>query len=193
METEQIPQYINKDMTVGDVVERYPQAAQVLTDFGLHCVGCHVSTWETVEQGTIGHGMPTEVMENMIKEANKFIHNYKEQPTPDTSGMEVEITSSAAEKFLSLMKKEGKEGQGLRIQVIAGGCSGKSYEFSFDTQPAATDKVIEKDGLKLFLDTESLKHMNGSRIDFVDTLEETGFKIDNPMAQGGCGCGKSFS
>ena len=48
---------ITKDMPIGEVVERYPEAAEVLTAYGLHCVGCHVSPFETVEQGALGHGM----------------------------------------------------------------------------------------------------------------------------------------
>lgn len=203
---EQIPQYINKDMTVGDVVQKYPEVGPILTEYGLHCVGCHVATWETIEQGTMGHGMPNEVMVSMVDDANKFIHNMtqnKSAPKDEHAHEEehshmhevktFEITSPAAKKFKDLMAAEGKAEYGLRVQVVPGGCSGFQYEFSFDEKAADNDKTIEKDGLKVFIDQESLGHMNGSSIDFVDTLHESGFKINNPTAKSGCGCGKSFS
>lgn len=192
---EQIPQYINKDMTVGDVVQKYPEVGPILTDYGLHCVGCHVATWETLEQGTLGHGMPSEVLNAMIDDANKFIHSQQNKPDEhheESHEGSMEITSAAAKKFRDLMVTEGKADHALRVQVVPGGCSGFQYEFSFDEKSSDNDKVMEKDGLKIFIDQESLSHMNGASIDFVDSLQETGFKINNPTAKSGCGCGKSF-
>ena len=63
-------QPIRKDMTLGEVVQAYPQAAMVMMKYGLHCIGCHVSAWETVEQGALGHGLSQKQLDDMIKEMN---------------------------------------------------------------------------------------------------------------------------
>ena len=106
---EQIPQYINKDMTVGEVVQKYPEVGHILTEYGLHCVGCHVATWETIEQGTMGHGMPGEVMAAMVDDANKFIHGMTQnkaeehKDSHEHSEGTLEITGAAAKKFTYLI------------------------------------------------------------------------------------------
>ena len=64
---------ITKDMTLGDVVSKYPEAAQVMLKYGLHCVGCHVAAFETVEQGAMAHGMDREQIDKMLKEMNGVI------------------------------------------------------------------------------------------------------------------------
>jgi hybrid cluster-associated redox disulfide protein len=66
-------QYVTKDTLLGDLVTKHPAAAFVMLQYGLHCIGCHVSVYETVEQGCQGHGMPPDVMDQMLKEINDFI------------------------------------------------------------------------------------------------------------------------
>jgi len=65
--------YITKDMMIGEVVAKYPHAALVMMQYGLHCIGCHVSAYESVEQGALGHGMPPEIIDEMVAEMNKMI------------------------------------------------------------------------------------------------------------------------
>ncbi|MFA6048636.1 MAG: DUF1858 domain-containing protein [Candidatus Micrarchaeia archaeon] len=62
---------INKDMTLGEVVQTYPQSAMVMMKYGLHCIGCHVSAWETVEQGALGHGLSPKQLDDMVAEMNQ--------------------------------------------------------------------------------------------------------------------------
>jgi len=62
---------INKEMTIGEVVQKYPSTAEVFMSYGLHCIGCHVSAFETLEQGATGHGMNEETINKMVGEANK--------------------------------------------------------------------------------------------------------------------------
>src|SRR3989338_199339 len=64
---------ITKDMTIGDVVGKYPELAPVITANGLHCVGCHVSQWETLEEGFLGHGMSEEDVDRVVAELNDFL------------------------------------------------------------------------------------------------------------------------
>ncbi|MFH1849461.1 MAG: DUF1858 domain-containing protein [archaeon] len=68
---------VTKDMTLGDVVAKHPHAAEIMMRFGLHCIGCHVSAYETVEQGALGHGMSAEDLDSMLKEINKAIEKSK--------------------------------------------------------------------------------------------------------------------
>jgi iron-sulfur cluster assembly protein len=82
----------------------------------------------------------------------------------------------------------------LRVMVIGGGCSGMSYKLGFDAQPAAaTDKVFEKDGVKVIVDPKSFLYLTGTELDFTDGLNGTGFVFKNPNAKRTCGCGNSFS
>ncbi len=91
------------------------------------------------------------------------------------------------------MEKEGKEGYGLRFGVVTGGCAGLSYEMSFQKKSYDNDHVLEQSGLKIFVNEESASFIKGIKIDYIDTLKESGFKYSNPNAKSSCGCGTSFS
>lgn len=105
----------------------------------------------------------------------------------------ISLTEKAVEKVKQLMTAEGKEGFGLRVAVRGGGCSGFEYGMTFEEAAGEKDKVLEFEGLKVFLDDMSQLYLNGTSIDYVDSLAGSGFKIDNPQSSGSCGCGKSFS
>ena len=64
---------ITKDMTLGEVVVKFPETVKVMISYGLHCVGCHVAAYETIEQGSLAHGMDKTQIENMLKEMNKAV------------------------------------------------------------------------------------------------------------------------
>ncbi len=68
---------INKSMTLGEVVEKFPESAEVMMNYGLHCIGCHVASWETIEQGALGHGMGEKEIEKMVNEMNERISSRK--------------------------------------------------------------------------------------------------------------------
>ncbi|MBD3868325.1 MAG: iron-sulfur cluster insertion protein ErpA [Acidobacteria bacterium] len=105
----------------------------------------------------------------------------------------VNLTDKAVEKVKQLMSAEGKEGYGLRVAVKGGGCSGFEYGLTFEESAGEKDKVLEVSGLQVFLDDMSQLYLNGTSIDYVDSLAGSGFKIDNPQSSGSCGCGNSFS
>ncbi len=102
------------------------------------------------------------------------------------------LTEEAAKKVKELQKQEKKESYGLKLYVFPGGCSGFQYGLDFEKSPEKTDIVSEQHGVKLFVDKESASMLKGTRIDFVDSLKGSGFKIDNPNVEHSCGCGKSF-
>jgi iron-sulfur cluster assembly protein len=106
----------------------------------------------------------------------------------------IEVTQPAAERIRDLLEKEGKAAtHGLRLKVVGGGCSGLRYELAFDDQIRDVDAEIEVSGVKVILDEKSALYLAGTTLDFVDTLQESGFKIENPNASSTCGCGESFS
>ena len=113
--------------------------------------------------------------------------------TTNTSTPVITLTDAAAEKIKSMMAKEGKEGYALRFGVATGGCAGLSYEMRFQKSPYENDKVLEQGNLKIFINPESLKFLDGIQIHYVDTLKESGFQYRNPNAKSSCGCGTSFS
>ena len=106
----------------------------------------------------------------------------------------IDVTPAAAERIQSLLEQDGKrESHGLRMKVIGGGCSGLQYQLSFDDAVGDTDNDFEAAGVRLIVDEKSALFLVGCQLDFVDTLQESGFKIDNPNASNTCGYGQSFS
>lgn len=106
----------------------------------------------------------------------------------------IEVTEAAAEKVRGLLEVDDKAStHGLRMKVIGGGCSGLQYQLSFDKGMVDHDHEIEAFGVRVFVDEKSALYLVGSTLDFVDTLQESGFKIENPNATNSCGCGQSFA
>jgi iron-sulfur cluster assembly accessory protein len=104
----------------------------------------------------------------------------------------VTLTDRAARRINEIMAAE-PTGSMLRISVNGGGCSGFQYGFDVDRSRQADDVVVERNGATVLVDEMSLQYMDGSVIDFVDDLIGQSFKIENPQATAGCGCGTSFS
>lgn len=106
----------------------------------------------------------------------------------------VTITEAAAQKVKQLMSRDKRdESFGLRVKVVGGGCSGLQYQLMFDNERQEWDQEFEQNGVKVLVDTKSAVYLVGSTVDYVDDLNGTGFKIDNPNATSTCGCGQSFS
>ena len=106
--------------------------------------------------------------------------------------MGVSVTDRAATRIKELIVAESRDGQGLRVKVVGGGCSGLQYKVDFDL-PKATDKVFEKDGAKVLVDLKSLLYLSGTELDFKDELMQSGFVFQNPNVKKSCGCGASFT
>ncbi len=176
---------ITKDMTIGEVVARYPETAEIMLGYGLHCIGCHVNPYESIEGGAMGHGMKPETIDQLLRDMNEAVSG-------NNSDKDIALSDSAVKKFADLMEKEGKTGWGLKFTVEPGGCAGYSYSMDFAKEPEASEMVVEEKGMKVFIDKEILPMIKGVRIDFSDGLQGSGFKISNPNAKSTCGCGKSF-
>lgn len=103
------------------------------------------------------------------------------------------ITDKAAQKAKDIMDDQGLNDEfGIRIYVQRGGCSGYSYGMQFDDDVSDDDYSLMDKGVKLIVDEHSADLLEGSEVDYVDTLEASGFKVENPNAEQTCGCGESF-
>lgn len=104
----------------------------------------------------------------------------------------VDLSTAAAGKVRSLLEQEGRDDLRLRVAVQPGGCSGLIYQLYFDERVLDGDAVRSFDGVEVIVDRMSVPYLDGSTIDFSDTIEKQGFTIDNPNAAGSCACGDSF-
>ncbi len=101
------------------------------------------------------------------------------------------LTEAAASRVGLIAKKQGKPAI-LRLSVEGGGCSGFQYKFDLDDAPEADDAISETDGVKLVVDPVSLDLVAGCTVDYVESLGGAAFRVENPNAAAGCGCGSSF-
>jgi iron-sulfur cluster insertion protein len=104
----------------------------------------------------------------------------------------VTISTMAEQKIKELIVEE-KDAVGLRIYVKGGGCHGYQYGMAFESKVADDDTVIEKGGVQVIMDSQSAPLLQGAEVDYVDSLQGSGFAIKNPQAKTTCGCGSSFS
>ena len=104
----------------------------------------------------------------------------------------VGLSTAAADKVRSLLSQEDRDDLRLRVAVQPGGCSGLIYQLYFDERVLDGDAIVDFDGVEVIVDKMSVPYLDGSSIDFEDTIQKQGFTIDNPNAQGSCACGDSF-
>ena len=107
----------------------------------------------------------------------------------------VTITSVASTEVRKFMEAEGVSGEqgGLRVSVMPGGCSGFKYGLVIEDKAAEDDIVLDNDGFKVFVDPFSAQYLSDTTIDYVSSMQGSGFTFKNPNSTGGCGCGSSFS
>ncbi|MGB7949298.1 MAG: iron-sulfur cluster assembly accessory protein [Candidatus Binatia bacterium] len=104
----------------------------------------------------------------------------------------ITLTERAAARINELIAAENREGQGLRLKVVGGGCSGLQYKVDLDL-PKGTDKIFEKDGARVLVDMKSLLYLTGMELDYKEELMQSGFIFQNPNVKKACGCGASFA
>ena len=103
------------------------------------------------------------------------------------------ITDKAVSKVKEMANQQGLEGHGLRLMVVGGGCSGFTYDMDLENQENDGDSVIERDGLKVYVDPMSHQYLDGTTIDYIESFKFSGFHFENPNATRTCGCGSSFA
>jgi len=105
----------------------------------------------------------------------------------------IKLTPGAARKVKALLGKQGRPSGVLRVAVVGGGCSGLQYKMDLQDGPANRDILVESTGVKVVVDPKSALYVTGSELDYVDALQDGGFKVKNPNAATTCSCGESFS
>lgn len=179
---------INRQMTIEDILSLFPHKAQRLsqeiTNAGLHCVGCHAATWETLEAGMYGHGMNDQQIDRLVERLNALLEEETDLST-------ITITKRAARKYLQILDEEGKHGWGLRFSEKMAGCNGFEYVLDYSEKANPDDTVFESEGIEIHIHNASVSRLLGSEIDFVDGLQGSGFKVSNPNVRSSCGCGTS--
>ncbi len=199
---------ITQDTLIGDIVEQYPEVIETLLSYGVHCIGCQVSPYEPLGDGFRGHGMGEAEIVEAIGKLNEVVQKQRQQspgkggktgnglggtantPSANTITGNITLTDAAAAKIKSALMQNNKKA--LRISVKRGGCSGYTYAMEVDDHSTESDLVVQDKGVQLFIDQASIAKLDGALVDYVDTLQASGFKISNPQAQHNCGCGKSF-
>lgn len=105
----------------------------------------------------------------------------------------IKLTERAARKVGALLTKQGRSTGVLRVAVVGGGCSGLQYKMDLQDGPASRDILVETAGIRVVVDPKSALYVTGSELDYVDALQDGGFKVKNPNAATSCSCGESFS
>lgn len=105
----------------------------------------------------------------------------------------IEISEPAARKIRQMIEERGQPQGGLRLGVKGGGCSGLSYVVDWADGPARLDQIFEREGARVFVDPKSAMFLQGTVVDWQQTLMQTGFVFRNPNVKSSCGCGESFT
>jgi iron-sulfur cluster assembly protein len=179
---------IHRNMTIEEILSLFPfkaqRLAQEITNAGLHCVGCSAATWETLEAGMLGHGKTQAEIDDLIGKLNALLEEEVDVST-------ISITKRAADKYLSILAEEGKQGWGVRFDERMAGCSGFEYVLDYSEKAAEDDEIFSSHGIEIHVKKQKVNRLLGSEIDFVDGLRGSGFKITNPNVRSSCGCGTS--
>ena len=117
-----------------------------------------------------------------------------EQQAP-AGGLVLTLTGRAAEEVQKFITQEQvpADTAGLRVSVLPGGCSGFKYSLNIEERALEDDMIFEVSGVRVFVDGFSAQYLNGTTIDYVSSMQGSGFTFSNPNASGGCGCGSSFT
>jgi len=177
---------IHKDMTIDGVITLHPEIYDVLMRYGLHCIGCHGSAFETLDQGLSAHGFSEKELDDVIQELNEIIGAVKKRRkiiVKEPAIFEITLTKNALNKIQAVAKEEGKTGWPLRVEVkkIAGKFK-YSMNFIEVNKTTPNDKVFPfaSDKIKVVADKSDGNYLNGLEIDYIQEEGREGFKMNNP-------------
>ncbi len=182
---------VHGDMLIGEVLNLWPDSAEIMQDFGLHCTSCSVNAFEPLKAGAMAHGLEEEVVDDMIARIDEMAKAKSKAPADG-----IYVTARAAEKIMEFATAENKTDWGLKITAKDNGGNEPAYSMDFQKEAGNDDKTWEFHGVSIFADPESLPNLAGAEIDFLETAYGSGFKITNTRfkskggcGSGGCGCG----
>lgn len=173
-------QAISGEMLIGELLNLLPEGSNILTEHGLHCVGCDVNDYESIRDGAAAHGIPEDEIDAMVAELNDLAKERKRKNKASKGSFYV--TKTAAEKIRRFAKAEEKEEWGLKITVTESGDHENGghepvYSMDFQESPAKDDKTFTFHKIKIFVDPNSLKLLSGTDIDYLKTQYGDGFKF----------------
>lgn len=181
---------IHRQMTIEQILSLFPfkaqKLAQEITRAGLHCVGCHAATWETLEAGMHGHGMGEDQINTLVDRLNALLQEEADLST-------ITITPRAAKKYIEILQEDGKPGWGIRFEERMAGCNGFEYVLDFSEKAESDDETFTSNGIEIHVKKGMVSRLLGSEIDYIDGLQGAGFKISNPNVRSSCGCGTSHN
>jgi iron-sulfur cluster assembly accessory protein len=178
---------IKDETLIGEILSRYPESAQIMEDYGLHCTSCSVNAYEPIKAGAMSHGLSEDIANELIGKINELAGAKAKAPVDG-----IYVSERAAKKIQEFAKEEGKEGFALRITAKDNDDMEPAYGMDFEKEAKEDDETFEFHGVKIFANPESAKNLMGADIDFLETQMGSGFKITNPKfngSSGSCGCG----
>lgn len=178
---------VTRDTLIGDMVKQFPAAAEIVSKYGVHCVGCSVSQFEKLGDGLSSHGYDSEKIDSIISEVNEFL----DERNIETSDF-LSVSEKAASKVKEFAAKDDLKEFYLRADVHKGGCAGNTTTLDFTTEKKEDDFIVSAHGIQIIMSPESKEFLEGAVVEYVETLNESGFKIHNPNARKSCACGSSF-
>lgn len=171
-------------MIVGDVVALFPEAADIINSYGLHCVGCHANAFETLEQGLMGHGYSPEHLHALLDELNEYWEEINEgapkQLPKEAEKMKINLTDFALKKILEIAEREEKSEIIIRIEARKFGDAVKySMNFIEESEIQTGEKAFtfEKGKVRIVADKWDYKLIDGLKVDYVEEEDREGFKM----------------
>jgi iron-sulfur cluster assembly protein len=136
--------------------------------------------------------MEATARSNEVAPSNEVVPSNEAAPASEAAPSKVVVTDSAVREIRRLAEKRGTPNAALRAGIRGGGCTGFAYLFEWDdNEPKERDQVIERDGVRVYVDPKSMLYLQGTELDFVRSIMGYGFKFNNPNVKGTCGCGES--
>lgn len=146
--------------TISDLLMMMPEAADIMAGFGLSCVNCGLSMYESLEKGVKVHNWKKERLVELLEELNSVWQSY------EGGGEGVRVTNAARDAVYTLQKAENMEGYGLRIEAESMGEGEFSYFLDFEEMPSENDKVLRGNGIMVFADADTTKHLATKQVDY---------------------------
>ena len=164
---------IKPDSNLSQIIEKYPKIAHVLLEYGLHCVGCELSKYETIEQGARAHGFSDELIKAMMEEINLVVSNKPDYPLNPEG---ITISPRAIELLIAIQGKDEKYGYGLRIFRVEQ--EGKvDYELDLAKHAQNDELKLTWEGQKIFINQDDLDKLKPCIVDHINLPDVQGFKI----------------
>ena len=168
--------YFSGEEIIADVLLDFPEAQEILTTHGIACASCHINQYETLRQGIVAH-YGEDMYWTIIQDLNEAAEESGLLKGEKSTRPEVVLTEIAKDKIIEFQEDAAQSGFGLKVEVLDNG-GDLSYFLDFQDRPDKGDKIIESQGIKIFLNTESDRLLRGKQINYAVTEDDEGFKFE---------------